>query len=679
MNDHRGDAASSPAMSELAHERDYQPPVWDSWSDPPEAFPEIVRGGHEADEPTQAWSLGPCVPGAGVLDQAAPAGDDRDDEPTQRPEETTDPLPELGGADDRLLAAGRPTGDDPSGRRPPPPEVEVGTLISDRYRLEEPIAARGGTYSWRAFDQKLSRPVMLHLLDADADRNLHALHAARSAAAATDSRFLRVLDAADAEMLRSGGQAADGQGADGGSIPGLGGYIVCEFVPGESLERLLAAGPLSGLEAAWVVRELADALAPLHAQGLVHHQLTPDTVVITATGNIKIVGFLTEEAMFPRPRPHGVADGEDEDDVRALGQMLYACLVTRWPAPHHEADQQHWGLAPAPMDGHGWLTPRQVRAGVSPALDQVCDQVLNRPPRGGAEPLETAAAINIALSRVLGTADASADLEHRVRHPRSAPLVTAPQARVESSAGVIPPPPRPGLVGADPDDELPPDDQAEDDDDLAELDHGSRPSERRPALIVLVALVALTMLGSLIAVAINQNGREQSAPPPSSAPAGPSSYRLHRATSFDPEADGGNGEELPEQAALAIDGKPATVWTTMRYRGSPKLGLLKPGVGLVVDLGEPVDVTKVVLTLQGRPTNLQILVPTQNPEGDQAPMNSVDQWRVVASANNAGTTATLSPQHVVRTRFVLVYLTSLPNVGGDSYRGAVAEIKVWGP
>ena len=45
-----------------------------------------------------------------------------------------------------------------------------------------------------------------------------------------------------------------------GSESDVGSYIVCEYATGQSLEVLLSQAPLSGLEAAWVVREVADAV-----------------------------------------------------------------------------------------------------------------------------------------------------------------------------------------------------------------------------------------------------------------------------------------------------------------------------------------------------------------------------------------------------------------------------------
>ena len=47
---------------------------------------------------------------------------------------------------------------------------------------------------------------------------------------------------------------------------------------------ILSHGPLSGLEAAWITREVADALAGVHSLGLYHRRISPETVIITPTG-----------------------------------------------------------------------------------------------------------------------------------------------------------------------------------------------------------------------------------------------------------------------------------------------------------------------------------------------------------------------------------------------------------
>ena len=112
---------------------------------------------------------------------------------------------------------------------------------------------------------------------------------------------------------------------------------------------ILSHGPLSGLEAAWVVREVADALSGVHGLGLYHQRINPDTVIITPTGNVKIVGLLIEAALRPAPGNARAARadlGPEQADVVDLGRLLYACLVSRWPGG------PAFSLPDAPVAGH---------------------------------------------------------------------------------------------------------------------------------------------------------------------------------------------------------------------------------------------------------------------------------------------------------------------------------------
>ena len=272
--------------------------------------------------------------------------------------------------------------------------LPTGTVLAARYRLEELIADSRPSVTWRAFDEVLSRSVLVHVLaPADPDER-ELLGAARRASVATDSRFLRVLDAV--------------QGAESD----VGSYIVCEYATGQSLEVLLSQAPLSGLEAAWVVREVADALSGVHGLGLHHRRINPENVIITPSGNVKIVGLLIDAVLRPnRSTSVPGADTGELVDVADLGRLLYAALVSRWPGG------PAYSLPAAPRLGRRWMTPRQVRAGVSPALDNVCDQVLGDPPRHHGVPITTAHQLVQALTKVLGTADASADLERRLHQP----------------------------------------------------------------------------------------------------------------------------------------------------------------------------------------------------------------------------------------------------------------------
>ena len=112
----------------------------------------------------------------------------------------------------------------------------------------------------------------------------------------------------------------------------------------------------------------------------------------------------------------------------------------------------------------------------------------------------------------------------------------------------------------------------------------------------------------------------------------------------------------------------------MTYYNNPKLGGLKPGVGLLLDLGKATTVTGVKVTLIGQPTSLELRAA---PEDVTSAPTSADQLDVVASAPNAGLQADLKPDEPVTTRYLLVYLTKLPPAPGG-FEGQIAEVSVSG-
>ena len=558
-----------------------------------------------------------------------------------------------------------------------PSAAHTGEVLAGRYRLDEVVAHRGNTYTWRAFDQVLSRAVLCHVLQSTDPRTQNLVEAARRSAIATDSRFLRVLDAVQS------------------TEEGVGSYIVCEYAPGQSVEVLLSQGPLSSLEAAWLTRELADALSAMHAQGLYHQRINPDTVVITPAGNVKIVGFLLEAVMYPEEQPPSDVEPE-QVDVQDLGRMLYATLVSRWPG------QEAFGLAKAPSEGGRLLTPRQVRAGVSPALDRICEQILADSMRHNEPRLRSAADVVDALSKVLGTADAAHDLERRVKNP--VPLAGSDPGSVSETIQLE----RrrrerfaePGHHGASTgNDEL--DDTANEDavdaDGTGSYDaHHStgrrssnpsapprpvselgttRPESNRRWLLILLGVLALAVLLGLFGVAFRQgfgtlgDAPQKFASPTASVTPGP--VKIVTGTEFDPEGD--DGTENTDQVPRAYDGDPATKWETVTYRGNSKFGNLKDGVGLIVDLGETRDVRTVTLQLDAG-ADLEIRVPAEgNPS--EPPKDSADQWRVVASEKKAGKDTEIVLEKPVASRFVMVYFTNLPAAPGG-YQGGIYEVVV---
>lgn len=585
--------------------------------------------------------------------------------PPQSPDEVDDTSPEPGHSSPEPVEGPGDSYPQPV-EGPPVPTERRGTVLGGRYRLEDQMDHVGNVVTWRAFDSVLSRSVVIHLLAPGDPRSSEILASARKAATATDSRFLRILDAV---------QSLD---ADHGS------YVVCEYSPGQNLTQLLAHGPLSALEAAWVVREVADAIAGVHGSGLHHLRIGPDSIWITPTGNVKI-GDLAIRAQFrATPDPSGVSprrgrtsfhpETEEAHDVADLGRVLYACLVHRWPGGHR------YGLEAAPTTGDGWLTPRQVRHGVSPALDRICDQILSEIPRQG-EPIRTAAELVHALTRILGAADASADLERRLQQPvppvpsetgepvvtTESPLSTYWAQAVREDHG----PDAMGSAAAANGSAVEPEDEEE-----------SR-GPRRWMVGAIVLLLAI-LLVAIIAVMVQLRGQSGTDPTPSTSVSAttrestpPVKLEIVDGTDFDPQ--GGDQTENPDRVPQAWDGDPTTGWTTDHYIGSPEFGGLgKDGVGMIVDLGSPKAVSQLEMVMAVTGANLMVMVPDDDPGSlDAPPKGSMDQWREIARVDDVDETVSITLDEAQTTRFVLIVFTKL-GPDGDRFRAGLNEIEVYG-
>jgi hypothetical protein len=197
-------------------------------------------------------------------------------------------------------------------------------------------------------------------------------------------------------------------------------------------------------------------------------------------------------------------------------------------------------------------------------------------------------------------------------------------------------------------------------------------------LIALVVVVALAVwLGkSVLSVAGNVDEVEGSTPSvggssaaanggsSAPAPAG-SAIPVVGADLFDP---GGDGEaENPERVELALDGDPATSWSTFTYRGSPAFGNLKDGVGLLLDLGGAREVAGVELTSDTPGANVEIRV------GERAG-TELDAFTPAADGTIEGTTR-FAFDEPATAGFVLVWITGLrPSEGG--FAADIAEVKV---
>ncbi len=246
---------------------------------------------------------------------------------------------------------------------------EPGTRLGGRYRLEDRVSATSGWAAWKAIDETLARAVTVLTFARGFPRIGDAVTAARAASRLTDARLAQVFDVEE-----------DWDHA----------YVVMEWVAGDSLEDLLADGPLDPGQGAEIIAQGAEALAVAHAAGVAHLCLTPDSLRWTAGGGVKIVGLGIDAALS------GVtADDPALADTHGLGKLLYAALTAHWPGGEWPS------LPPAPeVDGHP-CSPRQVRAGVPPGIDDVACRVLFQRAADGNPSVTTPAMLATALNRVI--------------------------------------------------------------------------------------------------------------------------------------------------------------------------------------------------------------------------------------------------------------------------------------
>lgn len=558
--------------------------------------------------------------------------------PTIEPDEDTAVTPtDAAGTAHDAAANPRPTQPTQPTHKPTRNVADVprGTRFADRYRLEEKLSSGGKSVTWRAVDEKLRRAVGIHIVAAGSEHARSVTAAARAAALIGDPRFVHVLDTAEEDGLV---------------------YVVKEWLPdADNLASLLAVNPLPPHEAYEMVRSVADAMSVAHRAGLSHRRLDPENVLRMHTGQYKIVGLSVEAALYG----HDTTDAA-RDDTRAIGSLLYACLARRWPGG------RAFGLPEAPRNGTRLCTPGQVKANVHGALEAIAMRALgytykNQPP------FETADDIVAALSAI--------------------PPVLPPEPTVPLSA-----------AGADFDDEYTPAALL----DGAGSDHRP-PTVHRPAatppppalgggvgqavkvVVAVIVLIAVVLATWQIAVHISSDKNnnkpnpspsvtpsDTAAPAPPVPPAtDPKPLTVAGAYEFDPY---GQGQDV-DGVKHSYDGDPSTGWRTKSYH-DPQLQRLKPGLGIVYDLGAVVDLKSVDVSLKfgGSGTTFEVRAAPENVTSKPGvTTRGEDAFRTVATVSSSpgtGTEYSANLTEPVKTRYVLIWFTALPEQPADAFSQA---------
>ena len=278
----------------------------------------------------------------------------------------------------------------------------AGTTLG-RYRLLERVGAGGMGEVWKAHDANLNRDVAIKLMSPGTVGDTE-----------TRERFRR-----EAHLLSRLSHPGVATIFDFDAHEGLD-FLVMEFVSGGTLEACIARGPLSVGDIVQHGAAIADALHDAHQHGILHRDLKPGNIVLTNTGQPKILDFgiallmsasggsarLTRTGTMVGSLPYMAPEqlmGEADDartDIYALGVLLFEMTTGRRPFLKERAEAlmfEIFGNAPPSV--------RSLRADAPPALDGLIAACLSKDPTHRPH---SAAAVSEALRAIANGALSSA-------------------------------------------------------------------------------------------------------------------------------------------------------------------------------------------------------------------------------------------------------------------------------
>lgn len=252
----------------------------------------------------------------------------------------------------------------------------LNAALSDRYRVESEIGSGGMATVYLAEDLKHHRKVAIKVLKPDLAEALGAERFLREIEIAAALRHPHVLPLYDS-------------GDDGGFL-----YYVMPYEEGQSLrERLVKEGELPVQDVVRLLRDVVDALAHAHEQGVVHRDIKPDNVLLSgrhalvtdfgvakavseATGRNQLttmgVALGTPAYMAPE-QAAGETQIDHRADIYAVGALAYELLTGRPPfvGPSSQAVlAAHVTEAPEPVTEGRASVPRALETLVMRCLEK---------------------------------------------------------------------------------------------------------------------------------------------------------------------------------------------------------------------------------------------------------------------------------------------------------------------
>ncbi|GAB2528620.1 Stk1 family PASTA domain-containing Ser/Thr kinase [Paramicrobacterium agarici] len=161
--------------------------------------------------------------------------------------------------------------------------VDEERILAGRYRVGSVIGRGGMAVVYKGRDTKLGRNVAIKILKSelasDPAFRTRFRQEAQAASRMSHSSIVRVYDAGEESVRRENGEVEREP------------FIVMEYVQGYQLKDLIAKGPLDVDEAIRITQDILTALEYSHRAGVVHRDIKPGNVMITADGTVKVMDF----------------------------------------------------------------------------------------------------------------------------------------------------------------------------------------------------------------------------------------------------------------------------------------------------------------------------------------------------------------------------------------------------
>jgi serine/threonine protein kinase/tetratricopeptide (TPR) repeat protein len=278
------------------------------------------------------------------------------------------------------------------------------------FRIEQELGRGAMGVVYLAHDTKLDRPVAIKSLPAELLENTTA-----RTRFGREGRVLASLNHPNIATIYEELQEAEGVG-----------YLVLEYVPGQTLAERIAGARFKPQEALSIAQQIAEAVAAAHEHGVIHRDLKPGNIKITPEGRIKVLDFGLAKAL-------GHKAPDQQSTVTEPGRVM--------GTPAYMSPEQARGLATdkrCDIWSFGCVLYEMLTGKVPFEGETVSDTlagILDREPDWHALPQATPANIHVLLRRCLekdtrrrlhDIADAAIEINETLNLPATAPPVTTP-------------------------------------------------------------------------------------------------------------------------------------------------------------------------------------------------------------------------------------------------------------